>query len=164
MHIYHKSKEKCFELFRKSSKLLIDLISSRMYSRKQKGETIQRLSILDKKKKIKRQQKHPAWMNIPVLLFHNFMKNCESQAYGFPINSHIFSRPDLHKGNQSSLFGKFPFSELLSKEIKNAPSAWLSYKSTRDFLRRREKCGEARAKGECFPHFSRVLKNSRVLI
>ena len=75
-------------------------------------------------------------MNIPV---HNFMKNCESQAYGFPINSHIFSRPDLRKGNKSSLFRKFPFSESLSKEIKNAPSALLSYISTREFLRTREK-------------------------
>ena len=50
------------------------------------------------------------------------------------------------------------------KEIKNAPSALLSYISTREFLRTREKCGEARCEGECFSHFSGVLKNSRVLI
>jgi len=38
MNIYHKSKKKCFELFLKSSKLklLIDLISSRMCSRRNK--------------------------------------------------------------------------------------------------------------------------------
>ena len=49
MHKYHKSNKKCFELFLKSSKLLIDLISSKMHSRKEQGETIYRLSILDKK-------------------------------------------------------------------------------------------------------------------
>ena len=35
------------------------------------------------------------------------------------------------------------------KEIKNAPSALLSYISTREFLRTRKKCREARAVGEC---------------
>ena len=34
-----------------------------------------------------------------------------------------------------------------NKEILNAPSALLSYISTREFLRIREKCGEARAEG-----------------
>jgi len=71
-----------------------------------------------RQKKIKGQQNHPAWMNIPVLLFHNFMKSCESQAYCFPINYHIFSRTDLRKGNESLLFGKFPFSESLSTKHK----------------------------------------------
>ena len=28
----------------------------------------------------------------------------------------------------------------------------------------KKKCGEARAKGECFSHFSSVLKNSQVLV
>ena len=36
-------------------------------------------------------------------------------------------------------------STLIVKEIKNAPSALLSYLSTREFLRTREKCREARA-------------------
>ena len=36
-----------------------------------------------------------------------------------------------------------------TKEIKNAPSALLSYISTWEFLRTREKCGEARAEGLC---------------
>ena len=49
-------------------------------------------------------------------------------------------------------------------EIKNAPSASLSYISTREFLRTREKCGEALTFGSCFSHFSSVLKNSQVLI
>ena len=40
MQIYHESKKKCFELFLKSSKLLIDLTSSKMHSRKEQGETI----------------------------------------------------------------------------------------------------------------------------
>ena len=48
------------------------------------------------------------------------------------------------------------------KEIQNAPSALLSYISTREFLRTREKWEEARAEGECFLHFSSVLKNSQV--
>ena len=48
------------------------------------------------------------------------------------------------------------------KEIRNAPSALLSYISTPEFLRTREKSGEARAEG--FPHFSRVLENSRGLM
>ena len=39
---------------------------------------------------------------------------------------------------------------LYIKEIKNAPSALLSYISTREFLRTREKCGEARAEGFSF--------------
>ena len=51
-----------------------------------------------------------------------------------------------------------------TKEIKNALSALLSYISTREFLSTREKCGETRAEGECFSHFSSVLKNSQVLI
>ena len=34
-------------------------------------------------------------------------------------------------------------------EIKNAPSALLSYNSTREFLRTREKCREALVEGEC---------------
>ena len=45
-------------------------------------------------------------------------------------------------------------------ELKNALSALLSYVSRREFLRTREKCGEVRAKDECFSHFSSVLKNS----
>ena len=51
-----------------------------------------------------------------------------------------------------------------TKEIKNAPSVLLSSISTREFLRTLEKCGEARAEGEYFSHFSSVLKNSQVLI
>ena len=51
------------------------------------------------------------------------------------------------------------------KEIKkNVQSALFSDMSTREFLRTREKCGEARAEGECFSHFSSVLKNSQVFI
>ena len=46
------------------------------------------------------------------------------------------------------------------KEIKNAPSALLSYISTREFLRTRERCGEARAQGECFSHFFATLEIS----
>ena len=34
------------------------------------------------------------------------------------------------------------------KGMKNAPSALLSYISTREFLRTREKCEEARAEGK----------------
>ena len=44
--------------------------------------------------------------------------------------------------------------QFLNKEINNAPSALLSYVSTREFLRTREKYGEARAEGERFLHFS----------
>ena len=55
-------------------------------------------------------------------------------------------------------------SRIFSKEIKGAPSALLSYVSTREFLRTRERCGEAGAEGECFSRFSSVLRNSRVLI
>ena len=50
-----------------------------------------------------------------------------------------------------------------TKEIKNMPNTLLSYLSTRELLRTREKCGEAWAEGGCFSHFS-SLKNSRVLI
>ena len=47
------------------------------------------------------------------------------------------------------------------KDMKNAPSALLSYISTQEFLRTLEKCEEALAFGLCF---SSVLKNSQVLI
>ena len=46
----------------------------------------------------------------------------------------------------------------LIKVIKNAPSALLSYISTREFSRTRGVPREARAEGECFCHFSSVLK------
>ena len=42
---------------------------------------------------------------------------------------------------------RYSKSLLISKEIKNAPCALFSYISTREFLRTREKCGEARAEG-----------------
>ena len=41
------------------------------------------------------------------------------------------------------------------REKKNAPSALLSYMSTRDFLRTRKKCQRSVGAGECFSHFSR---------
>ena len=55
-------------------------------------------------------------------------------------------------------------SRIFSKEIKASLSALLSYVSTREFLRTRERCGEVGAEGECFSRFSSVLRNSRVLI
>ena len=53
--------------------------------------------------------------------------------------------------------------DCLIKEIKNARSALLSSLS-KEFLKTLEKCGEARAEGECFSLFSSVVKNSQVLI
>ena len=50
------------------------------------------------------------------------------------------------------------------KEMKDAPSALLSSTSTREFLRRRERFRKVCVEGDCFPHFSSVFKNSRVLI
>ena len=50
------------------------------------------------------------------------------------------------------------------KEIKNAPSALLSYISTREFLRTLEKCDKHLPSARASLHFSRVLKNFRVLI
>ena len=44
-----------------------------------------------------------------------------------------------------------------TKEIKNAPSALLSYISTWEFLRTREKCGEARAEGLYTPISKNVV-------
>ena len=35
---------------------------------------------------------------------------------------------------------------------------------SKEFLKTLEKCGEARAEGECFSLFSSVVKNSQVLI
>ena len=52
---------------------------------------------------------------------------------------------------------------LRRKEIKNAPSALLSYISTRNFLRTREKCGEAPAEDECFSHFFAASGNSSTM-
>ena len=51
--------------------------------------------------------------------------------------------------------------QFLNKEIQNAPSALLSYVSTREFFRRREKYGEARAEGECFLHFA-IARRARM--
>ena len=42
-----------------------------------------------------------------------------------------------------------------TKEIKNMPNTLLSYLSTRELLRTREKCGEAWAEGGCFSHNAR---------
>ena len=71
---------------------------------------------------------------------------------------------DLHFRSIMQNVNNFEQLSYFHKEIKNAPSALLSYISTREFLRTRQKCGEARAEGECFSHFSSVLKNSQVLI
>ena len=49
------------------------------------------------------------------------------------------------------------------KELKCAEGI-VELVSMREFSRTREKCGEVRAKDECFSHFSSVLKNSQVLI
>ena len=46
------------------------------------------------------------------------------------------------------------FLKWIIKEIKSAPSAFLSYISRREFLTTREKCGGARAEGESLSHFS----------
>ena len=53
--------------------------------------------------------------------------------------------------SQNVQWSRSPLATLLNyiKEIKNVPSALLSYISTREFLRTREKCREARAVGEC---------------
>ena len=54
------------------------------------------------------------------------------------------------RDKNASILNKTPYSSLyFTKEIKNAPSALLSYISTREFLRTREKCREARTVGEC---------------
>ena len=62
---------------------------------------------------------------------------------GQNINKYFFPKPWLQAFCSNNM-----------KEINNAPSALLSYISTREFLRTREKCGEARDEGECFSHFS----------
>ena len=60
-----------------------------------------------------------------------------------------------------SLRGRFYF----IKEIKKlVPRALLSHISTREFLRTLEKCEKHSPSARASPHFSRVLKNSRVLI
>ena len=51
----------------------------------------------------------------------------------------------------------------VTKELKKSPSALLSYISTREVLRTRERCGEAQTEGECFSYFSSVLKKPQVL-
>lgn len=61
-----------------------------------------------KKKKDETTRKTP-WLNIPIPLFQMFAKESNSQASSFPIISSIFSRIDLHKENETSLHGKFPF-------------------------------------------------------
>ena len=70
------------------------------------------------------------------------------------------------KGVQSFLtYAKFVALSLplRRKEIKNAPSALLSYISTWEFLRTREKCGEAPAEGECLSHFFAASGNSSTM-
>jgi len=55
------------------------------------------------------------WLNIPVVLFHNFFKesNYKSQAYvwtmPFRLIATSFREIDLPKENKNSLSGKFPF-------------------------------------------------------
>ena len=48
----------------------------------------------------------------------------------------------------------------ITKEFKKSPSALSSSRSTREFLRTGEKCGEARTEDDCLSYFSSVLKNS----
>ena len=55
-------------------------------------------------------------------------------------------------------------SNVIIKEIKHAPSALLSYISMWEFLRTLAKCEKHSPSGRASPHFSRVLKNSCVLI
>ena len=79
-----------------------------------------------------------------------------------------FTRNEKREGDSVSSSSHFSCSanetyvsrafSLIINEIKNAPSALLSHISTREFLRTREKCGEARAEDECFSHFPIVLK------
>ena len=45
-----------------------------------------------------------------------------------------------------------------SKEMKDAPSALLSYIRTLEFVRTRESFRKVCAEGECFPHFSSIFK------
>ena len=52
----------------------------------------------------------------------------------------------------------------VTKELKKSPSALSSYIGTREVLRTRERCGEARAEVEWFSYFSSVIKNPQVLI
>ena len=71
------------------------------------------------------------------------------------------SRSFLLSDEFLSLRGRFYF----IKEIKKlVPRALLSYISTREFLRTLEKCEKHSPSARASPHFSRVLKNSRVLI
>ena len=46
----------------------------------------------------------------------------------------------------------------LSKEMKDAPSALLSYIRTLEFVRTRERFRKVCAEGECLPHFSIIFK------
>ena len=48
----------------------------------------------------------------------------------------------------------------ITKEFKKSPSALSSSRSTREFLRTGEKCGEAQTEDDCLSYFSSVLKNS----
>ena len=50
------------------------------------------------------------WLNISVLLLHNFVKESQTRASYFQINS-LSMNWFAQQGNESSLFGKFPFSE-----------------------------------------------------
>lgn len=47
------------------------------------------------------------WLNILVLLFHNFVKEGKSQTSCFSITSHISLGTDFRKQNESSLLGNF---------------------------------------------------------
>ena len=74
------------------------------------------------------------------------------------INSN--SRSFLLSDEFLSLRSRFYF----IKEIKNWFLALLSYICTWEFLRTLEKCEKHSPSARASPHFSRVLKNSRVLI
>ena len=53
------------------------------------------------------------------------------------------------------------FFKKISKEVRDAPSALLSYIRTLEFLGTRERFRKVCTESECFPHFS---SNSRVLL
>ena len=104
-------------------------------------------------------KKEPNWKHIwtcngKIFLEHDwkntsFLLNCVDDLFNLNLNVEL-ALPTIffYQSTRASYSGISNISHISDhyfvKEIKNAPSALLSYISTRAFLRIREKCGEAR--------------------
>ena len=88
-----------------------------MCSREATRRNIQAAINVREKKNSTQTNLNSLWRNILDLLFDNFVKESESQASCFPMNSRTFSRTDPRKRYKILMLRKFPFSKPFSTNV-----------------------------------------------